>query len=98
MMEFGLSRELAMVVSPSDDDREMACRELIFRGYDTVGFSDCANASAWLEEETPALAVVSSKLRPAREDLIRGLEKRGLKGHASSGCDVFAKRDSCDLG
>lgn len=81
-------RQIAMVVANSDVERASACNKLIASGYDPLGFSDCANASAWLEEETPVLAVVSDDLGADCAELTSTLEERGLKMRPFSGCGL----------
>lgn len=72
-------RQRAMVVVPSKAERERACRELVTSGYDTVGFSDCANASAWLEEETPVVAIVVADASRDCQAFLSELRERGTE-------------------
>ncbi|GEP12427.1 hypothetical protein [Methylobacterium gnaphalii] len=69
--------QLAMVVVPSKPVREAACRKLAASGFDTVGFSDCENAAAWLEEETPVIAIVATGASGDCKAFLSELRERG---------------------
>ena len=79
----------ALVVA--DDPGEL-CADLQEAGYDPVAFESCDGAMAWLDEETPAVAVVRMGGDPLCAELLDELEARGaemvVNGEpaAASGC------------
>jgi DNA-binding NtrC family response regulator len=54
----------ALVVADDPGERRAFCRDLREAGYSPVGFDSCADAAAWLDEETPSVAVL--RLSPDR--------------------------------
>ncbi|GEO98132.1 hypothetical protein [Methylobacterium haplocladii] len=69
--------DLALVLVASTDQRDRACARLSRDGYDVLSFADCDHAAAWLEEETPAVALIG----------------KGLKLSCSSVLDILSNRD-----
>lgn len=52
------SRARALIVADDPTERHAFCADLDRAGYDPVAFESCRVALAWLEEETPVVAVV----------------------------------------
>jgi DNA-binding NtrC family response regulator len=52
------ARDRALVVADDPAERRELCGDLRRAGYDPVAFESCDWAMAWLEEETPTVAVV----------------------------------------
>jgi hypothetical protein len=71
-------RPLALVFQGSADERERDCRLLSEKGYKAIEFADNVNTEAWLEEETPEVAVLgrTDYLRQGR--VIETLKGRGV--------------------
>jgi DNA-binding NtrC family response regulator len=65
----------------------MMKHELIDAGYEVVGpFESCAEASAWLADETPDMAILDVQLKDGPcTDLATELQKRGVKFAVFSG-------------
>lgn len=49
------------------------------QGYLPLGFSHPADAEAWLDEETPVIAVLDDARSEATESVIRILHDRGVE-------------------
>ncbi|WP_147817627.1 hypothetical protein [Methylobacterium thuringiense] len=60
------------------DQRDQACARLSRDGYEVLGFADCENAVAWLEEETPTIAVIDGDLMPGCSGVLNVLGERGV--------------------
>jgi len=82
----------APVVADDPGERREFCADLQEAGYDPVAFESCDGAMAWLDEETPAVAVVRMGGDPLCAELLNELEARGaemvVNGEpaAASGC------------
>lgn len=70
--------ERALVLVADAVQRDRACARLSQDGYDVLGFADCENAAAWLEEETPAIAVIDGDLIPGCSGVVNVLDERGV--------------------
>lgn len=89
-------RPLALVLSRREDRRLHACLSLKDLGYDTLGFSLVEDAEAWLEEDTPVVAVVDRTGGRGPDGVIATLRERGVPlmptGRPwTSGSEVFAE-------
>ncbi|MCJ2132554.1 hypothetical protein MKK69_00455 [Methylobacterium sp. J-026] len=71
-------RPLALVLSRREDRRRRACLSLKVFGYDTLGFSLVEDAEAWLEEDTPEVAIVDHTGGCGPEGVIATLRDRGV--------------------
>lgn len=86
------ARGRALVVADDPAERRELCGDLRRAGYDPVAFECCDGAMAWLDEETPAVAVVRMGGDPLCAELLDELEARGaemvVNGEpaAASGC------------
>lgn len=67
---------LALCLVEDSAAREQACEALTAAGFDVLGFDDCRLAGAWLEEETPRLAVVAVPVCEACSSVARELSVR----------------------
>jgi protein-L-isoaspartate O-methyltransferase len=87
-----LTARRALVVAVDPGERREFCADLQEAGYDPVAFVSCDGAMAWLDEETPAVAVVRMGGDPLCAELLDELEARGaemvVNGEpaAASGC------------
>ncbi len=68
----------ALVLVADTVQRDRACARLSRDGYEVLGFADCENAAAWLEEETPAIAVIDRDLMPGCSGVLNVLGERGV--------------------
>ncbi len=86
------ARGRALVVADDPAERRELCGDLRRAGDDPVAFECCDGAMAWLEEETPAVAVVRTDGDRLCASLLDELEARGaemvVNGEpaAASGC------------
>jgi DNA-binding NtrC family response regulator len=86
------ARDRALVLADDPAERRELCGDLRRAGYDPVAFECCDWAMAWLDEETPAVAVVRMGGDPLCAELLDELEARGaemvVNGEpaAASGC------------
>jgi hypothetical protein len=72
-------RPLALVLSREERRRDRACGALRNRGFDPLGFADAGSAEAWLEEETPVVAVLDAVERHGPTGIVETLEHRGVR-------------------
>jgi DNA-binding NtrC family response regulator len=71
-------RPLALVLSHRTDGREHDCRLLSEKGYNVIAFADAESTEAWLEEETPEVAIVDMPVDPRQHDILETLAGRGV--------------------
>lgn len=71
--------ELALVLASADKVRAAGCRAFAREGYDVIGFADCEHAAAWLDEETPAVAIVDMRASACGAALLEILHERGVR-------------------
>jgi DNA-binding NtrC family response regulator len=71
-------RPLALVLSQHGDERDRGCRLLSEKGYNVLGFADAESTAAWLEEETPEVAIVDMPVDPRQHDILETLARRGV--------------------
>ena len=71
-------RPLALVLSHGSEQRDRDCRLLSGKGYDVLGFADAADTAAWLEEDTPAVAIVEQVADPRQQAVLETLAGRGV--------------------
>lgn len=71
-------RPLALVLSHDGDERERDCRLLIEKGYNALGFADADSTAAWLEEETPEVAMIDARAGPRCQGICELLAGRGV--------------------
>ena len=69
----------ALVVAEDPGERREFCADLQEAGYDPVAFASCDGALAWLDEETPAVAVVRTGDDRLCADLLDELDARGAE-------------------
>jgi DNA-binding NtrC family response regulator len=72
-------RDRALVVADDPAERRELCGDLSDAGYDPVAFESCDGAMAWLDEETPAVAVVRTDGDRLCASLLDELEARGAE-------------------
>lgn len=71
-------RPLGLVVD-ADDARTRDYAETLARcGLDPLCFASCAEALLWLEEDTPAAAVIGAEDDPALQTMLSALAERGV--------------------
>lgn len=51
-------RRFGLVLSDDEDRCERGCKALVSKGFDVLAFLDAGSAQAWLEEDTPEIAVI----------------------------------------
>ena len=73
------ARPYALVLGPDEAAREPHCRDLTRAGYQAIGFDACDEALVWLEEETPALAVILTVACERCAALLASLEDRRVE-------------------
>lgn len=71
-------RPLALVLSHRSEQRDRDCTLLSEKGYDVLGFADAESAEAWLEEDTPAVAIVEKVADPRQRAVLETLAGRGV--------------------
>lgn len=71
-------RPLALVLSHDGDERDRGCRQLSEKGYNVLGFGDAESTAAWLEEETPEVAIIETGLSPRWQHICELLAGRGV--------------------
>jgi protein-L-isoaspartate O-methyltransferase len=87
-----LTARRALVVAVDPGERREFCADLQEAGYDPVAFESCDGAMAWLDEATPAVAVVRTGGDRLCAELLDELETRGAElivdrePAAASGC------------
>ena len=69
---------LALVLSHGSEQRDRHCRLLSEKGYDVLGFSDAESTEAWLEEDTPEVAIVERAADPCQHSILETLSGRGV--------------------
>ena len=70
------ARDRALVVADDPAERRELCGDLRRAGYDPVAFECCDWAMAWLDEETPAVAVDRTGRDRLCDTLLDKLETR----------------------
>lgn len=71
-------RAFALCVSDAPGSQSSSCAVLAEAGYEVVEFVDYENASAWLEEETPEIAVLIPQPHPVCSSILQTLRERGV--------------------
>ncbi len=71
-------RPLALVLSQHGDERDRGCRLLSQKGYNVLGFADAESTAAWLEEETPEVAIIEMGAGPRWKRVCDLLAGRGV--------------------
>lgn len=71
-------RPLALVLTHGAEQRDRDCLLLSEKGYDVLGFADAESAVAWLEEETPAVAIVEQVADLRQQAVLKTLAGRGV--------------------
>ena len=71
-------RPLALVLSQHGDERDRGCRLLSENGYNVLGFADAESTAAWLEEETPEVAIIETGAGPRWKGICGLLAGRGV--------------------
>lgn len=71
-------RPLALVLSQHGDERDRDCRLLSEKGYNVLGFADAESTAAWLEEETPEIAIINTEPSPRWQGISDLLARRGV--------------------
>ncbi|MGH1591115.1 hypothetical protein ACRBEV_25520 [Methylobacterium phyllosphaerae] len=71
-------RPLALVLSQHGGARDRDCRLLIEKGYNVLGFADAESTAAWLEEETPEVAIIETGVGPRWQGICELLAGRGV--------------------
>jgi DNA-binding response OmpR family regulator len=74
-----VGRPFGFVLSEDEDQRERICRSLSSEGIDVLAFLDVGSAQAWLDEETPEVAIVDGAAGRGFEIVAEILEARGVR-------------------
>lgn len=74
-----IGRPFGLVLSDDETRRERSCRTLVAEGFNVLAFLDAGNAKAWLEEETPEVAIVDCGAGLGAEIVAETLEARGVR-------------------
>ncbi|GJE52896.1 hypothetical protein GOFOIKOB_5971 [Methylobacterium tardum] len=72
-------RPLALVLSHRIEQRTRNCHLLSEKGYNVLEFADAESTEAWLEEETPEVAIVESEPDPRQQGILETLAGRGVR-------------------
>lgn len=72
-------RPLALVLLHRADQRARGFHLLSEKGYNVLGFADAESTEAWLEEETPEVAIVESEPDPRQRGILETLAGRGVR-------------------
>ena len=75
---------LALSVIDETGSRDKSRAGLERAGYEVVEFSDCENACAWLDEETPSIAVIATSQSQSCSTIMRTLRDRSVPIFSSS--------------
>lgn len=70
-------RPLALVLSHHADQRDHDCNLLSEEGFNVLGFADAEDTAAWLEEETPEIAIVERAADGRQDSIVEALKARG---------------------
>ena len=71
-------RPLALGLSLHGDERDRDCRLLSEKGYNVLGFADADSTAAWLEEETPEVAMIETRAGTRWQGICELLAGRGV--------------------
>ena len=74
-----VGRPFGLVLSDDEDRRERSCRSLASEGFDVLAFLDAGSAQAWLDEETPEVAIIDGGAGRGSKILVDTLEGRGVR-------------------
>lgn len=74
-----IGRTFGLVLSEDETRRERSCRLLVAEGFDVLAFLDAGNAKAWLEEETPEVAIVDGGCGLGTGIVAETLKARGVR-------------------
>lgn len=74
-----IDRSIGMVLSDDEERRERSCRALVSEGLDVLAFIDPGDAQAWLDEETPSVAMLDRSAGRVTDAVAQTLEERGVR-------------------
>lgn len=74
-----VARRFGLVLSDDEDRRERGCAALVSDGFDVLAFLDAGSAQAWLEEETPEIAMIDGGAGRGTKLVADTLERRGVR-------------------
>jgi DNA-binding response OmpR family regulator len=74
-----VGRRFGLVLSGDEDRRERGCKALVSDGFDVLAFLDAGSVQAWLEEDTPEIAIIDDGAGRGSEIVADILERRGVR-------------------
>jgi len=74
-----VGRRFGLVLSDDEDRRERGCKALVSKGFDVLAFLDAGSAQAWLEEDTPEIAIIDGGAGRGSRLVADTLERRGVR-------------------
>jgi len=74
-----VGRRFGLILSDDEDRRERGCKALVSKGFDVLAFLDAGSAQAWLEEDTPEIAIIDGGAGRGLRLMTDTLERRGVR-------------------
>ncbi|AIQ93185.1 MULTISPECIES: hypothetical protein [Methylobacterium] len=74
-----VGRRFCLVLSDDENRRERGVKSLISKSFDFLAFLDAVSAQAWLEEDTPDIAITDDGGGRGSRPVANTLARRGVR-------------------